>query len=265
MIQMSLAQRIQQLVADMPDELIIGLAVALQKGENGNWDKLMAKATYVAKQPSVKQHVIEFIDYWCTYHPEVTTESVALAMLASAQVADHYRQSQQLEIVWTGPDSQVIPLRRTDQALMQLIHEAQESLHIISFAVYKVDNIAKAIVSAAERGVSISIYLETPDTSESKVSFDTVKALGPAVSERAKLYVWPKEKRPLTEDGKFGSLHAKIALADARLLLVSSANLTGYAMMLNMEMGMMIRGGDSPKQVEKHLARLVEQGIFEQI
>ena len=108
MIQISLAQRIQQLVADMPEELIVGLAVALQKGGDGNWAKLKAKATHVAKQPSIKQHVIELIDYWRINHLEVTTESVALALMASAQVADHYRQSQQLEIVWTGPDSQAL-------------------------------------------------------------------------------------------------------------------------------------------------------------
>lgn len=265
MIQQPLAQRIHRLVADMPEELVVGLAGALQKVENGNWSKLEKKAKQAAKQPGIKQQVVGFIEYWRVYYPQVTTESVSLAMLTAAQVANYYQQAQQLEIVWTGPDSQVIPLRRTDQALLQLINESRQSLHIISFAVYKADKIAQAIVAAANRGVSICIYLETPDTSESKMSFDTVKALGPAVADSSQLYVWPKEKRPLTEDGKFGSLHAKIALADGRLLLVSSANLTDYAMTLNMEMGVMIHGGDSPEQVERHLARLVEQGIFEKI
>lgn len=265
MMHLSLAQRIHQLVTDMPEELIVGLAAAIQKGGNGRWAQLQTKATQVVSQPGVRQKVIDFVDYWRIYYPQVPTESVALALLTAAQAADYYRQAQKLEIVWTGPDSHIIPLRRTDQALLQLIHEAQKSLHIVSFAVYKVDNIAQAIVAAAERGVAISIYLETPDTSESKMSFDTLKALGKAVADRAHLYVWPKDKRPLTEDGKFGSLHAKIALADGRLLLISSANLTGYAMTLNMEMGVMVRGGASPKQVEEHLLNLVEQNIFEQI
>jgi len=54
-------------------------------------------------------------------------------------------------------------------------------------------------------------------------------------------------------------------LADGRILLVSSANLTGYAMTLNMEMGLLVRGGDAPQRVEKHLLCLVEQGVFERI
>jgi phosphatidylserine/phosphatidylglycerophosphate/cardiolipin synthase-like enzyme len=186
-------------------------------------------------------------------------------MLTAAQVAKYYRQTQQLEIVWTGPDSQVIPLRRNDQALLQLIHEAQQSLHIVSFAVYKVANIAQTIIEAANRGVSISIYLETPDESEGKMSFNTVKALGEDVVKRVKLYVWPREKRPLSEDGKFGSLHAKIALADDHTLLISSANLTDYALSLNMEMGLLVRGGKTPQQVAQHLQRLVEQSIFQRV
>ena len=216
-------------------------------------------------QPDVRQRLVAFLDMWRAEYPDVSAESVALGMLTAVAAASDYRRRQQLELVWTGPDSQIIPLRRTDQALLQLIREARESLHIVSFAVYKADNIAQALVQAAERGAAISIYLETPDASEGKMSLDTVKALGEAVARQAQLYVWPKEKRPLTEDGKYGSLHAKIALADGRALLVSSANLTGYAMTLNMEMGVLVRGGAVPKQVEEHLLRLVEQGVFERI
>ena len=77
--------------------------------------------------------------------------------------------------------------------------------------------------------------------------------------------MWPREKRPLTEDGRFGSLHAKIALADRQTLLISSANLTDYAMTLNMEMEILIWGGAVPQQVGNHLLNLVEQGIFVRI
>jgi phosphatidylserine/phosphatidylglycerophosphate/cardiolipin synthase-like enzyme len=265
MMQPALAQRIHQLVADMPHELVVGLVSALESGENGRWAQLQTKVAQAINQPGVRQKALLFLHDWQEEYPQTTIEAVTLAMLTAAQVAKYYRQTQQLEIVWTGPDSQVIPLRRNDQALLQLIHEAQQSLHIVSFAVYKVANIAQAIIEAANRGVSISIYLETPDESEGKMSFDTVKALGEDVVKRVKLYVWPREKRPLSEDGKFGSLHAKIALADDHTLLISSANLTDYALSLNMEMGLLVRGGKTPQQVAQHLQRLVEQSIFQRV
>jgi phosphatidylserine/phosphatidylglycerophosphate/cardiolipin synthase-like enzyme len=46
-------------------------------------------------------------------------------------------------------------------------------------------------------------------------------------------------------------------------MLISSANLTEYAMTLNMEMGLLVRGGPLPGQVQSHLTRLVEKGVFE--
>ena len=260
-----LAERIHELVADMPAELVVKLATALREAENGRWSQIEAKMRRAVNQPDNQKKVADFVAFWQMTYPQVAIASVILAMLTAAQVANYYRESQKLELVWTGPDSQVIPLRRTDQALLQLIDEAKKSVHIVSFAVYKAENIAEALVTAAERGVSISIYLETPDASEGKMSFDTVKALGPAIRARARLYMWPREKRPLTEDGKFGSLHAKIALADEETLLISSANLTDYAMTLNMEMGILVFGGIVPTQVSRHLQNLIEQGVFTRI
>ncbi len=260
-----LAEYIHQLVIDLPEELVTKWAETLQACDDWDWSRTNTLLIQETPQPDIQRKLSNFLLVWQEGYPEIAPENVALSMLTAVATASYYRYSQQLELVWTGPDSHIIPLRRTDQTLLQLIHKAQESLHIVSFAVYKVESIAQAIVAAAKRGVSISIYLETPDASEGKMSLDTVKALGKAVAERARLYVWPKGKRPLTENGKYGSLHAKIALADGHALLVSSANLTGYAMTLNMEMGVMVQGGEIPKQVELHLLNLVEQGVFERI
>jgi phosphatidylserine/phosphatidylglycerophosphate/cardiolipin synthase-like enzyme len=259
-----LALRISQLVADMPAELVVGLAAVWQQYGDAP-EQLQAKVVETIVPPGLRRQVLAFLREWRSRWPDVNAAGIALALQAAAETAAHYRQAQQLELVWTGPDSQVIPLRRTDQALLQLIQEAQQTLHIVSFAVYRVERIAQALVDAAGRGVAIAVYLETADASEGKISFDTVRALGQAVTQRARLYVWPRDKRPLTEDGKFGSLHAKIALADGRVMLISSANLTGYAMTLNMEMGVLVRGGTAPPQVEQHLLRLVEQGVFQRV
>ncbi len=260
-----LAEQIRCLTADLPPELVVNWAEALQDADYWDWSRTEMILFQETPQPDVQQRLADFIAVWRADYPGVSTASMGLALLTAVSTASYFRQRQQLELVWTGPDSHVIPLRRTDQTLLQLIHEAKESLHIVSFAVYKAENITQALIAAMDRGVSVSIYLETPSASEGKMSFDTVRALGNAVTERVRLYVWPKGKRPLTEDGKFGSLHAKIGLADGRALLVSSANLTGYAMTLNMEMGMLVRGGSKPQEVERHLLNLVDQGVFERI
>ena len=45
-------------------------------------------------------------------------------------------------------------------------------------------------------------------------------------------------------------------------MLVSSANLTEYAMTLNMELGILVCGGAMPGQVEKHLCKRIELNVF---
>jgi phosphatidylserine/phosphatidylglycerophosphate/cardiolipin synthase-like enzyme len=246
----------------MPDELIIALANALEGASTNNWNQLRSQALDAVWQPAVHNQVQEFLNFWHSHAPSLTTESVSLALLTAAQVEEHYRNYEQIELVWTGPDSKIIPLRRTDQALLQLIDEAQQSLHIVSFAVYKADTIVNAIVRAMRRGVATAIYLETPNASEGKIAFDTISALGEDVAKSANIYTWPLEKRPLSTEGKYGSLHAKVAIADRRVMLISSANLTEYAMTLNMEMGILVRGGPLPAQVESHLRKLVEREVF---
>ena len=41
-------------------------------------------------------------------------------------------------------------------------------------------------------------------------------------------------------------MHAKAAIADKRAALATSANLTGHALDLNMELGLIVRGGPVP-------------------
>ncbi len=258
-----LAQAIQQLVADLPSETVAALADMLGQADTSTWHGLRLQALQAVAPLGARKRLEAFLHVWESQAPDIRADSVSLGLLAACRAQEAQRSQQRIELVWTGPDSQVIPLRRTDQALLQLINEAQKTLHIVSFAVYKMQVIAQALVQAAQRGVSIAIYLETPDASEGRIAFDTIGALGQGVVEHARIYVWPLEKRPRSADGRHGSLHAKVALADGKAMLVSSANLTEYAMTLNMEMGLLVHGGSLPGKVEAHLVRLIEQGVFE--
>ena len=46
------------------------------------------------------------------------------------------------------------------------------------------------------------------------------------------------------------------------MALITSANLTGKAMEDNMEIGTLIKGGNLPEQLSKHLAALVDEKII---
>lgn len=55
------------------------------------------------------------------------------------------------------------------------------------------------------------------------------------------------------------------AIADAHLLFVSSANLTDYALNLNMELGVLIAGGSQPQTVVAQFDALIAQGILQRV
>ena len=57
-------------------------------------------------------------------------------------------------------------------------------------------------------------------------------------------------------------MHAKIAVADRRTLLVSSANLTQSGVDTNIEAGLLVRGGAAPQRAAEHLDRLVADGTL---
>ena len=115
--------------------------------------------------------------------------------------------------------------------------------------------------NALDRGVRVRICVEAPAESDGRIGYDTITALG-VVGQRAKIYTWPQTQRPTTASGKSGALHAKLAVADANHLFISSANLTDYAMHLNMEMGVLIHGGPLPGRVREHFRELIRAGVL---
>ena len=258
----AIISEIRDLAKAFPRELIEQLAMAVEQMDRDYWTYAKTKIVNSFPQAALQPRVSRLFEVWETRAPEIAPQSVSLALFTAAQVEDAQRQRQEIELVWTGPDSHVIPLRRTDQALLQLIQESKSTLTIVSFAVYKVAAIAEALVAAARRGVQVNLCLETADASEGKVAYDTIKAIGAEVAHHAAFYIWPLDQRPLSPAGKHGALHAKVAIADGEAMLLSSANLTDYALTLNMELGLLIHGGDLPGQVEQHFRRLMESGVL---
>ncbi|MBE7512436.1 MAG: hypothetical protein HS103_06435 [Anaerolineales bacterium] len=153
-------------------------------------------------------------------------------------------------------------MRRIDEALLQLISNAQENLMLISFAVYRVERLTEAIEKALQRGVVVTCFFEMDD---SKVKLPSVFLTKDKYSTRMKLYTWADLHRPRSTLNKYGALHAKAAVADNNSLLISSANLTEHAMSLNIEMGLSIRGGDLPQPVSRIFMDFIEHGIFSQV
>jgi phosphatidylserine/phosphatidylglycerophosphate/cardiolipin synthase-like enzyme len=192
----------------------------------------------------------------------VTPGELAWALRAANSTDEFHRLNQSLEMVWSGPLPGTSIFRRTDQALLELIREAKTSIILVTFAAYKVPIISAALVKAAQRGVETILVLESVEESAGKVTANAIQGLGGDIANLAKVYVWPLEKRGVDAAGRHGSLHVKCAVADDHTALISSANLTEYAMNLNMELGLLVRGGDVPRALAQHLRSLIQGGVL---
>jgi phosphatidylserine/phosphatidylglycerophosphate/cardiolipin synthase-like enzyme len=208
-------------------------------------------------QPQVRSALAGLLGMWRQQGRNVSPCELAWALRAANSVDEFYRAGQILEMVWTGPTPNASAFRRTDQALLELILAAKHSIMVMAFAAYKVPKIAAALVSAANRGVRVVLILEsTLDT------FGAIEGLGDELARAATVYQWPTDKRSVDAKGNRGALHVKCAVADDQTAVISSANLTEHAMNLNMELGLMVKGGELPRALAEHLRSLIQAGVL---
>ncbi|MEK0447220.1 MAG: hypothetical protein RLZZ399_2541 [Verrucomicrobiota bacterium] len=187
----------------------------------------------------------------------VGSDELALMLIAASHVYAKAASEQSTELVWTGPTTPFVSARRTEQALLQVINSAEQSLFITSFVAYDVSTIVKALNAANDRGVAISMLLELSQENGGSITFDAIGKMRTLVPA-ANLYAWRDRADPFSD----GSVHAKVAVADGRMCFITSANLTGHAMEKNMEAGVLISGGNIPRLLDDHLRSLVDTNLI---
>lgn len=252
----TLLDAVQQVARSVPASALDALCAALEGSPAERVDRngLIQSVTL----PNHRMVVMSLLDRWQRDFADVTPELLALAIRSAAYGFQAPDQGLSEALVWTGPSAPGLRLRRIDQALLEVIDASQKELLLVTFAAYKVPLIVHALESALQRGVQIRFVAETIEDSHGKVSFDATKIFGTHLASGIQMYIWPFAKRLVGAMGKHGSLHAKCAVADRSMLLMSSANLTDYALSLNMEMGLLINGGGLPSRVVDVFAHLIQ-------
>jgi phosphatidylserine/phosphatidylglycerophosphate/cardiolipin synthase-like enzyme len=178
--------------------------------------------------------------------------------------AEQQRQQSAIELVWTGPDSQVIPVRQTEQVLLDLIRCARKRLLVVSYAVYRIPNIRDALVTAIHRGVRVQIVVDVINPAEIS-GYNPLIAIGEPLLSCAEVLYWPGDQRGADADGRVGILHVKCVVADGERMFISSANLTEQALRLNMELGVFITCTRHASDVEEHFAELAALGTLQRL
>ena len=112
----------------------------------------------VARRIAHRQHrdsALAFVERWREEAGEIDARTVVEALQAAAHAEQVRRDSQSVELARTGPDAGSSPLRRTEQAILQVLDGARDRITLVSFAVDRIPNVARSLVKAAGRGVRL--------------------------------------------------------------------------------------------------------------
>lgn len=216
--------------------------------------KSTASLSGVVGTATAKAVVDRLVDAWRA--TSVGSSELASMLLAATHAFENASKQQATELVWTGPTTPFVSARRTEQALLQVIGAAKQTLFVTSFVAYDVSTIVKALNDASTRGVSISMLLESSQDHGGSISFDVIGKMR-TLAPSAKLYAWRERSAPFAD----GRVHAKVAVADGAVCFITSANLTGYAMEQNIEAGVLLTGGQIPMLLHDHLQALVDTKV----
>jgi phosphatidylserine/phosphatidylglycerophosphate/cardiolipin synthase-like enzyme len=196
-----------------------------------------------------------------TADPNIDHRAAALAIQASAHATARVSLEQRIEIAWTGPGTEAVPLRRVDQVLYQLVESAQTEVLLVTYAAYKAEHALDVLRAATERGVRVTVIIELAQESGGKITFDGLDSLRKRVPRASVLY-WPLKQRARSASSAYGAMHVKCLLADRKAALVSSANLTESALAMNMELGLLVSGVVAARLAD-HFEQLLLRGELE--
>jgi cardiolipin synthase A/B len=246
----ALAQAVRQLMnAGAFAEVLAGVGSGVLSAQSG----AATIAKLAAGRCAVQNALSNVIATWASEFPALTNSAFALQLAALKEaVLLTEGEATQTEVVWTGPKVEGSYLRATRQVVQDIISAAQSELLVVGYWLagkedYEgiINDIIDLMAHAVARGVKVTMVLDEGEKGYGKNNRDTLIALWPKGIALPKLLTWK-----IPDDDKHLKLHAKVLVADRHDALVTSANLTMYALDRNMEMGVRALGQPSERIAE---------------
>lgn len=250
-----LAEVLGELAADLPrphlNAWVRVLREASEPDATVTASLIEAKSGYALAAKSAR-----LMNAWRAASPVPDGAALALALEATASVHGRHA-AERTDVVISGPTNDSTMLRLTSSVITEVIRDASKSLLIVSFAAFGVTDVVRELTNAAARGVHIDLVLERTTAQGGTLhgSLDASAAFE-AIRGSANFWVWPADRRPVI-NGSRAALHAKLIAADERIALVGSANLTGKALVSNLELGVILRDPAVARHITRHFQWLM--------
>lgn len=242
-----LLDKVAELACELSSAQAEALALELEQA------RFAKKVRHVAGLPAPKT-VLELCDLWERLGG-ISGERLGDSLRIAAKAVETTTGHEKVELLYTGPAAGT--LRRTAQGLMEVVRSARSRLWVVSYVLGGgADEVLLAMEERAASGVDVKILVDHRTEGGPKSLIRLRER-----AESCSVFIWPDEHREI-HPGMYANLHAKCAVADARRAFVSSANLTGWAMDYNLEVGYLVTGGTSPRLLGEYFEKLANEGIL---
>ena len=190
---------------------------------------------------------------------------LALLLDAKAEVHDAAHAAQaSCELVWSGPEHGLSSSRSTAVVLDEIFRQASRSVLVSSFVIQQGDRVFATLASRMEQIPELAVRLflhvgrgpnDTRDESE------LLREGRDRLIEQ-----WPGARKPIvyydprslsTDPDVRAAWHAKCAIADDEVALVTSANFTEWAQVRNVEAGVLVRNRHFARQLREQFEALI--------
>lgn len=165
-------------------------------------------------------------------------------LVAAAAIGNERGASTKTQVVWSGPEVEGSYVRATREVVREIVRNAKKELIVVGYWLAGredgegiIQELIQLISEAVLRGVVLTVVLDERERSDGTDNRRILEDLWPSSTPFPRLLTW---RLPLGE--KHLKLHAKVMVADENDALVTSANLTWYAMDRNIEMGIRVIG-----------------------
>jgi cardiolipin synthase A/B len=238
---------------------------ALQSGRLEQASTGPIRSSIAHGNPQIEIQIASLQSLWSSRFSALPAEALASALRASASGILLERElSPKTQIVWSGPKVEGSFVRATREVVREIMRGSQHELLIVGYWLAAPDDgegiIGELIDLAADamrRGAVLTMILDERKRTDGRDNRGVLLGIWPSGVPLPRLLTWK-----LPTDDKHLKLHAKVLVADERDALVTSANLTGYAMDRNMEMGIRVVGRPAAT-ISQHLKLLESQGTLQ--
>lgn len=254
----------------LPTELVEALATARQGISGAAWLQVAERVAGLGGNPdassvrSATDGLVNRDAAWVLTQTLLRGRHVPWAQVSAAMVAVDCLVGDRpatAEILWTGPASGRFPVRRMDQMLYDLVSAASRRIVLVTFAAYRIPHLCDHLTRAVERGVQLTLIVESAADSDGQLSFDAVEAFRGVPTAKDRLYYWPLAQRERNQAGRPGKLHAKCAIVDD-VAIIGSANFTDDAFNRNMELGVLVKDPAAVSTIDEHFKELIRVGAL---